>query len=276
MSIRHFNIAICQENGEIIKNNKYLYNVYDGTMVHFDHSLKEHQKAIVYSPEHLEKLVEKYQGHGQQSDSKKIEVINEDSFSVPTDCVLNFADAKKPGGLYFEGASAQEEALCRQSTLYASLDSKEAEVVYITNRQMKTLDSDYLLVSPCVEVFRDRELNLLARSHTTAVISSAAPNRYGRACHVDMYTLRGYYRKRIRHILCAAVDNGYKSITLGAWGCGAFGNNPKEVASAFYDILINEDFEGYFDKIIFSIPDKQSENYKVFRNVMVSVLSQAC
>ena len=38
MSIRHFNIAICQENGEIIKNNKYLYNVYDGTMVHFDHS----------------------------------------------------------------------------------------------------------------------------------------------------------------------------------------------------------------------------------------------
>ena len=261
MTTRHFYIEICQENGEIIKNNEYVYSVFDGVRVHFDHSLQEHQNVLFYSPDQLKGFLEKCQRSGQSSVLEKIKVLDEDSLTIPSDCVLNFADARQPGGLYFYGENTQEEALCRQSTLYASISSEKARVMYDNNRDVKNLDTDYLLLSPCVEVFRDRELNLLEHPHTTAVISVAAPNLYGRAYGVDIAELRRYYRKRIKHILCVAAENSFKSITLGAWGCGAFGNNPMEIAAAFRDVLVDDGFGRYFDRIIFPIPDKQSKNY---------------
>lgn len=270
MNRRMFFVDICQENREIVKNNEYTYNESGDVKVHFDHSLQDHQRVVVYSPKKLKELVEKYQNPEQSVDSEKIQVIDEDSFATPTDCVLNFANSRHPGGGYLSGASAQEEALCRQSTLYASIDSGEAREMYDSNRNVKDLDTDFLLLSPCVEVFRGCHMNLLEHPHTTAVISVAAPNLFGRASAVEISGLREYYRKRIRHILCVAVENGYHSITLGAWGCGAFGNNPLEVADAFKDVLENEGLDVYFDKMIFAIPNESNGNYKAFHNTLVS------
>ena len=267
MNRRNLYIDICKENREIVKNNEYTYNESGDVIVHFDHSLQDHQRVLVYSPEKLKELVEKYQNPKQSIAPEKIQVIDEDSFATPTDCVLNFANSRHPGGGYLSGASAQEEALCRQSTLYASINSDGAREMYDSKRDVKNLDTDYLLLSPCVEVFRDCYMNLLEHPHTTAVISVAAPNLFGRARDVNIERLREYYRKRIRHILCVAVENGYHSFTLGAWGCGAFGNNPLEVADAFKYVLINEGFGVYFDKIIFAIPDIGSRNYKAFDGV---------
>ncbi|MQN00902.1 MAG: TIGR02452 family protein [Lachnospiraceae bacterium] len=274
MNRRMLFVDICQENREIVKNNEYTYNESDGVKVHFDHSLQDHQRVEVYSPEKLKELVEKYQNPKQSIASEKIQVIDGDSFATPTDCVLNFANSRHPGGGYLSGASAQEEALCRQSTLYASIDSENAGTMYNSNMHVKDLDTDYLLLSPCVEVFRDCHMNLLEHPHTTAVISVAAPNLFGRARGVDISGLREYYRQRIRHILCVAVENGYHSVTLGAWGCGAFGNDPFEVADAFKDVLVNEGFGVYFDKVVFAIPDGRNGNYRAFCDVLSNILIQ--
>ena len=126
----------------------------------------------------------------------------------------------------------------------------------------------YLLVSPCVEVFRQRDLSLMEKTFTTAVITAAAPNLYGSAFNVSLPRLQEYYRERIQDILCAAADNGYRSITLGAWGCGAFGNDPKEVAMAFRDVLVEDGYGKFFEQIRFAIPDRTSRNYMAFYEIM--------
>ena len=41
-------------------------------------------------------------------------------------CILNFASATNPGGGVTKGSSAQEEAICRCSTLYANLKDQYA------------------------------------------------------------------------------------------------------------------------------------------------------
>ncbi|KAH7334772.1 hypothetical protein B0J17DRAFT_671442 [Rhizoctonia solani] len=51
--------------------------------------------------------------------------------------VLNFASAMNPGGGFVSGAQAQEEALCRASTLYASLISEWAESFYGYHRRAR-------------------------------------------------------------------------------------------------------------------------------------------
>ena len=55
--------------------------------------------------------------------------------NYPT-CVLNFASATNPGGGVVWGSTAQEECLCRCSTLYANLTSQKVlELFYEAHRE---------------------------------------------------------------------------------------------------------------------------------------------
>jgi uncharacterized protein (TIGR02452 family) len=47
---------------------------------------------------------------------------------------------------------------------------------------------------------------------------------------------------------------GYSMLVLGAWGCGAFGNDPHHTAADFRNALENE-FRGAFSDIVFAITD---------------------
>ncbi|MGA3112901.1 MAG: TIGR02452 family protein [Syntrophobacteraceae bacterium] len=46
----------------------------------------------------------------------------------------------------------------------------------------------------------------------------------------------------------------YKSIVLGAWGCGAFGNDSHEIAQLFYRAL-EQNFKGVYRQAVFAIVD---------------------
>lgn len=204
----------------------------------------------------------------------KISIINSDSYAAAkryeNALVLNFANAHHPGGGFKLGANAQEEALCRCSTLYASISGEAASEMYrYNNRHFSVTESDYMLISPCVLVFRDEKCNLLATPFRTAVITAPAPNRYGRAALVPAAKIRETFERRIRIILLAAAERGYKNLVLGAWGCGAFGNCPADVAEAFRTVIVDEKLGCFFTEICFAVYGTENgRNITAFREVL--------
>ena len=73
--------------------------------------------------------------------------------------VLNFASATKPGGGVINGSSAQEESLCRCSTLYPTLDRRFLwQSYYDVNRAAgDVLHTDACIYSPGIVICKTDE-----------------------------------------------------------------------------------------------------------------------
>jgi uncharacterized protein (TIGR02452 family) len=210
----------------------------------------------------------------EKENMAKILVVDSDSFDAARDMenplVMNFASATHKGGGFLTGAHAQEESLCRCSTLYASLTSVEAQAYYDYNMSLKSpMYSDYLLLSPNVCVFRDAELRLLKNPYNVAVGTIPAPNLRSIGHNVDKNELTRIMLWRIRHYLAVAVKYGYRNLVLGAWGCGAFRHDANDVAGYFYKVLVDEGFAALFDEIKFAII-KSAYNLQAFENVFAN------
>jgi uncharacterized protein (TIGR02452 family) len=65
-------------------------------------------------------------------------------------------------------------------------------------------------------------------------------------------------QQRIHRVLAIAQAFGYSTLVLGAWGCGAFGNDPHRTAVDFREALEN-DFRGAFSDVVFAITDWSPE-----------------
>ena len=65
-------------------------------------------------------------------------------------------------------------------------------------------------------------------------------------------------RGRIVRVLSIARAFGYAELVLGAWGCGAFGNDPRRTARDFRSALEGE-FVGAFSEVVFAIADWSPE-----------------
>ena len=183
-------------------------------------------------------------------------------YAADDTAVLNFANYTEPGGGYlYYGAVAQEEALCSESTLYNVLSGRME--YYKANRRDENSDLYYDrgLFSPGIIFERDSE------TVECAVITVAAPNR-------DFARLRGIseernataLKERIRFILNMAEREGVKTLILGAFGCGAFSQDPHAVSEEFMTLLRSGKYG--FEKVVFAIPNQRSENYRVFRDAI--------
>jgi uncharacterized protein (TIGR02452 family) len=168
---------------------------------------------------------------------------------------LNFAAAVQPGGGFLTGARAQEEYLCRSSALYLTI--KDSPMYAYHRREGHNRYSDAMIYSPAVPVFRDDEHRLLPEPYHASFITSAAPlTKY---LHPEELTqLPGILRSRILKILTVAQAHGHDSLILGAWGCGAFGNDGAQVA-ALFKWALEEDFNGAFKEVTFAIVDTSPE-----------------
>ena len=264
------NIAIVRETLNIIKARQYMC---DGECIMLpDVPLDE---VVVISPEAGNKLLNDDINQYMHSDMCKLSVFNSDSYQAARRfedvLVMNFANAHCPGGGFLFGANAQEEALCRTSTLYSSLTSKNAHEMYkYNNSHASRVESDYMLLSPYVVVFRDEKCNLINDPKTLGVVTLPAPNRHGAALLASERLIEDTFLRRIRIMLLVAMKHGYKNLVLGAWGCGAFGNSPKKVAKYFYDVIVSEGYGKCFDEICFAIYGKEdSANLIEFKSAFL-------
>ena len=190
----------------------------------------------------------------------EVQVINATTIQVAKSLVerghrplaLNFANGVSPGGGFLNGARAQEEGLCRASALYATL---VGDAMYSHHAQRPEPDStDWMILSPEVPVFRDESGAGLDEPWLFDVISAAAPvaTRIGQPRSGDLL------ERRIHRVLEVAVSFSYRSLVLGAWGCGAFANDPVRTADDFARAL-EQDYRGCFEHVVFAITDWSQE-----------------
>lgn len=137
------------------------------------------------------------------------------------------------------------------------------------NTHLSNVESDYMLLSPNVCIFRNEHLELLEKPVMSSVITIPAPNRFGAAMFATGKKIAETMTRRIRIMLRIAAKNGYKNLVLGAWGCGAFGNKPTEVAQYFKKVIVDEEYGRCFDEICFAIYGKpDGRNITEFRRVL--------
>jgi uncharacterized protein (TIGR02452 family) len=168
---------------------------------------------------------------------------------------LNFAAATHPGGGFLSGSRAQEEYLARSSGLYAAIKNNPMYEFHRANYD--PLYTNYAIYSPAVPVFRADDGALLEEPYTVAIITSPAVNAS------ELYPARRSEISpamwpRILKVLSVGLLHGHDSIVLGAWGCGAFGNDSSETARLFKDSL-EKNFNGAYRQVIFAILDWSPE-----------------
>jgi uncharacterized protein (TIGR02452 family) len=114
--------------------------------------------------------------------------------------------------------------------------------------------TDWAIYSPDVPVFRKDDGTALERPWLLSFITCAAPYApaLGREEAGDLL------QRRILRILAIARAFDHPALVLGAWGCGAFRNDPHCTAADFRQALEN-DFSGAFSHIIFAITDWSPE-----------------
>jgi uncharacterized protein (TIGR02452 family) len=179
---------------------------------------------------------------------------------------LNFASAKNPGGGFLGGAKAQEEDLARCSALYACLITQRE--YYDANRAERSpLYTDHVIYAPQVPFFRDERLELLERPFRVSLITAPAPNAGAAARNAPHLVprLREALDARALKVLQVAAHHGHRTLVLGAWGCGVFRNNPRDVADAFASAL--DALPGVFERLVFAVWERGGDgpNLRAFQ-----------
>ena len=162
--------------------------------------------------------------------------------------LLNMASEICPGGGVRKGSSAQEEDICRRTTLYPTLA-----------RHAYPLGAYELIYSPGVEILKNAHYVRVDPPRVAIdVLSMAALRRPSVIGGTYAYPEdRATMRKKAHMLLQTAAYHRLETLVLGAWGCGAFANPPKEVARIFKDLLSSE-FNGTFKHVTFAILEKES------------------
>ena len=272
---RETNVEIFKDTERIIRENKSLIKSVENTI----------KKQKLY-PAGSAITLEKRSGQNTKiivSGKRTLEAAS--SYKGKKVCIMNFASATNPGGGVERGSNAQEEALCRISTLYFCLNTTEMrKCFYMPHRKARNpLYNDDIIYSPdvCVIKIDSAKAEMLAEEdwYKVNVITCAAPNLRrvpsnemnpdagDKAAEISVNDLRKLHEQRIRRIFEVAAENENEVLIAGAFGCGAFMNPPEVVAEAFRSVV--KELGNRFETVEFAIAcgKKPSHNFLVFQKV---------
>lgn len=266
--------SIAQEVLAILESGVYFAN---GEMVHIDSVQKQALDSTrLYRPSELDEMRKVTEGEGRprvslvdgttQATAHQMATQNAAPFAL-----LNFASARNPGGGFLNGAKAQEEDICRCSGLYPCLI--RCMEYYDANRaQESLLYTDYAIYSRNVPFFRIKSTgDFLREPFVASVITAPAPNSapFLKANPGQIDLLTSTFLRRWEIVLCMARANKIRRLLLGAWGCGAFGGDPRMAATTAKQAIAK--FGSAFDEIVFAIPSAGKEsldNHNVFKAIL--------
>lgn len=207
-------------------------------------------------------------------------------------CVHNFASATNPGGGVTSGSNAQEEAICRCSTLYFNINDKEiSEGFHYRHRKMlmsgkmDVTYNDDCIFTTGVFVFKadtSSPKTMLEKDwYQVDVITCAAPNLRehpsnamnpnggrSKAVKLSEKDLFDLHVKKMKRILDIAKKENEEVVILGAFGCGAFSNSPIVVAESMAQVI--KEYQYDFKVIEFAVycSPQNTENYYVFKRIL--------
>jgi uncharacterized protein (TIGR02452 family) len=161
--------------------------------------------------------------------------------------ILIFADETTPGGTTI--SNCQEEVLFRRTTLFAHLQTK-----------WYPIKDDELLLVKDVGILNCENNSIGVTSELDFIALPCVKSYVGRLQNPDLYDI---LKNKIRLIFQTCVKYNYKTVILGALGCGAFSCNAKEVAIVFKEVV--EEFENHDLCIIYSI---LGGSYSIFSDIL--------
>ena len=142
------------------------------------------------------------------------------------------------------------------------------EEYYKENRAYKSMMYlDYGIYSPEVVFFRDGAFRLSETPVKASVLTLPAVNM-GQVLlkRENVQKAKSVMRRRMKLALGIFAEHKAKHLVLGAYGCGVFRNDPREVA-AWWRELLEEGMGQYFDSVFHAVLDRSKDGscIKAFR-----------
>jgi len=174
------------------------------------------------------------------------------SGTVGNPCVLDFASDSEPGGGWKgKQQGTQEESLCRCSSLGLALEKH-----YQAHGNAEYMPVRSAVYVPDVVVFRSSPgYKLLETPFWVDVIAAA----------LRQTESEEELRAKVDGVLRLAASRGNRRLVLGAWGCGAFGNDPGQLAKQMAASIRRTG--PWFDDILFAVP--RGDNFDAFQTALL-------
>jgi len=282
-SLENYNVAVFEDTKNKCKNDEFLKRIIADS-IKYQHFYTETEKIdINYNDKIKNNGKNNIEFQKQKTIESALHYLNSNKGSKIA--ILNFADWTDEGGCVNTGFKTQEESICRCTTLYQNLTADNVKEYYENHKKVinggklnnkdvsrATANND-LIYSPKVQIIKDDVNDWNVKDlekdvhRLISVITCAAPWNYDSITFTNDKIYNFHYSKAKR-ILDVAINDNVDIIILGAYGCGDFHNNPEYVAKAYKKVLIDDEYQKYFKKVVFAIPILgDSVNYDAFYNV---------
>ncbi|KAG9191064.1 hypothetical protein G6011_09152 [Alternaria panax] len=177
--------------------------------------------------------------HPSMYNDTTIPTSKQSSKKQPNPCILNMASPLRPGGGVLTGATSAEESLCARTTLLPSL--KES---YYRLPEYGAIYTHDVLVFRSALPLGDSAGELPPTERWYVDVISAGMLRFPELEGEEEDEEKRLSKKdremveaKIRGVLRIAEQKGVRSLVLGAWGVGAYGNPVNDIAEAFAKVL---------------------------------------